>query len=45
MMPHGICKCKPKTIPEPPKYCDEMIGKSCWSDEQCGEGGTCTPDG
>ena len=37
------CACKPQPTPEPPKQCQELEGKSCWSNEDCGEGGFCIP--
>ena len=37
------CACKPQRTPEPPKQCQELEGKSCWSNEDCGEGGFCIP--
>ena len=40
---YGKCQCKDQPTTEKPKQCQELEGKPCWSDEDCGEGGFCIP--
>ena len=39
----GRCQCKHQPTPIPPKHCKELEGKICHEDEECGDGGYCSP--